>query len=116
MGAHFREPCRYEDLAEVAERLGLWHAASDRNNIEIAPAGATKASGLATLCAELGIPMSQVCAIGDAGNDAAMLRAAGLGVAMGNATPEARAAADEVTLTNAEDGFAEFVERRLLAG
>ncbi len=116
VGAHFREPCRYEDLAEVAERLGLWHAASDRNNIEIAPAGATKASGLATLCAELGIPMSQVCAIGDAGNDAAMLRAAGLGVAMGNATPEARAAADEVTLTNAEDGFAEFVERRLLAG
>lgn len=55
-----------------------------------------------------------MCAIGDGGNDAAMLREAGLGVAMGNAIPEALAAADEVAPTNAEDGFADFVERRLL--
>lgn len=114
VGAHFREPCRYEDLATVAEGLGLWHAASEAGNIEIAPAGASKASGLATLCSKLGIPLAQVCAIGDGGNDAAMLREAGLGVAMGNAIPEALAAADEVAPTNAEDGFADFVERRLL--
>lgn len=100
--------------APVAEGLGLWHAASEAGNIEIAPAGASKASGLATLCSKLGIPLAQVCAIGDGGNDAAMLREAGLGVAMGNAIPEALAAADEVAPTNAEDGFADFVERRLL--
>lgn len=115
VGAHFREPRLYGELAGTAERLGLWHAASSAESIEIGTAGSSKARGLSLLCSELGIPMSSVCAIGDAGNDAAMLREAGLGVAMGNATQEALAAADMTTSTNAEDGFAAFVER-LLAG
>ena len=113
VGARFRAPSGYEELASIAEGLGLWHAKSEAGNIEVAPAGATKASGLALLCDTLGVAMSQVCAIGDGGNDAALLREAGLGVAMGNAIPEALAAADEVALTNAEDGFADFVERLL---
>ena len=44
-------------------------------------------------------------AFGDSGNDIDMLRAAGIGVAMGNAEEEAKAAADFVTLANTEDGI-----------
>jgi hydroxymethylpyrimidine pyrophosphatase-like HAD family hydrolase len=43
-------------------------------------------------------------AIGDSSNDVEMLAAAGLGIAMGNASAAARAAADEVTASVREDG------------
>jgi 5-amino-6-(5-phospho-D-ribitylamino)uracil phosphatase len=62
-------------------------------------AGADKATGLATVCALLGIPLSDVLAVGDAENDVPMLHAAGLGVAVSDASPTARAAADR-TLTS----------------
>jgi hydroxymethylpyrimidine pyrophosphatase-like HAD family hydrolase len=45
-------------------------------------------------------------AFGDAENDAPMLEFAGIGVAMGNATDALKAMADEVTLSNDEDGIA----------
>jgi hydroxymethylpyrimidine pyrophosphatase-like HAD family hydrolase len=44
-------------------------------------------------------------------NDVPMLSWAGLGVAMGNAHPDAVAAADEVTVSNTEDGLARVLER-----
>ena len=50
-------------------------------------------------------------AFGDMPNDIPMLRWAGLGVAMGNAHPEAKAAADEVTAPNSDDGLARVLER-----
>ena len=53
-------------------------------------------------------------ALGDSGNDVAMLRAAGLGVAMGNAAPEVQKAADVVTDSVAEDGAALAVRRYVL--
>ena len=42
-----------------------------------------------------------------------MLRAAGLGVAMENASEEVQSCADEVTQTNDEDGVAQMIERVL---
>ncbi len=83
--------------------------------VEIMAEGVTKATGLATLCAHLGIAQEEVIAFGDALNDVEMLRWAGRGVAMGNAEDAVIAAADEVTATNAEDGVAQVVER-VLAG
>ena len=59
----------------------------------------------------LGITAADVVAFGDMPNDVPMLRWAGLGVAMGNAHPDAIAAADEVTATNADDGVARVLER-----
>ena len=53
-------------------------------------------------------------AIGDSGNDIPMLRAAALGVAMGNATREVKDAADAVTASNMEDGAAIAIERYIL--
>ncbi|MBQ2954785.1 MAG: HAD family phosphatase [Clostridia bacterium] len=68
------------------------------NNFEVNPAGVDKGSALAGLAERLGIPLSQTMAIGDNGNDAPMLRTAGCGVAMGNATEEAIRAAGHITL------------------
>ncbi|NIP74008.1 MAG: HAD hydrolase family protein [Gammaproteobacteria bacterium] len=55
----------------------------------------------------------QVIAIGDEANDLEMIRAAGLGIAMGNATPEVRAAADRVTADLDHDGVALALEDAL---
>ncbi|WP_342372851.1 HAD family hydrolase [Propioniciclava soli] len=78
--------------------------------LEVAREGVTKASGLASVCTHLGIDASEVMVFGDNVNDVEMLRWAGVGVAMGNATPEALAAADRVTLTNDADGVAQVIE------
>jgi Cof subfamily protein (haloacid dehalogenase superfamily) len=79
--------------------------------LEIVAENVTKAWGLASLCDVLGIQAREVVAFGDAPNDAAMLRWAGRGIAMANAYPAALEAADEVTLSNADDGVAVIVER-----
>lgn len=52
----------------------------------------------------------RVIAVGDEANDAEMIAAAGLGIAMGNATPELKALADQVTLDHDHDGLAEALE------
>ncbi len=75
------------------------------DNIEITASGVTKATGLTWLCKKLQIPLSDVVAFGDSGNDIEMLRAAGLGIAMENGEPEAKKAADVITRSNDNDGF-----------
>lgn len=87
---------------------------SGYDNLEINAADACKGDGLFHLCERLGIGREQVMALGDGDNDVSMLRFAGLGVAMGNAAPEVKAAADLVTETNNEDGVASAVERLVL--
>lgn len=81
--------------------------------LEVLAEGVNKAWGLARLCGELGIAREDVLAFGDAPNDAEMLAWAGRGVAMANADAEAREAADELTLSNDEDGVAVVIERLL---
>ena len=73
--------------------------------------GVDKANGIAEIAGPLGIPESDWVTFGDMPNDVPMLLRAGLGVAMGNAHPDALAAADEVTTTNADDGVARVLER-----
>lgn len=74
--------------------------------IEAIPLGTSKASGLSKVCADLGIDPSEVIAFGDAENDLEMVKFAGYGVAMGNACDALKDVANEVTLTNNEDGIA----------
>ena len=81
---------------------------------EVLPRGVNKGAGVAKLLARLGVPPSACLALGDAENDVEMLQLAGVGVAMGNAKPPARAAADVVVGTNDEDGVAEAVTRYVL--
>ena len=66
------------------------------------------------LASTLDIPLEETMAIGDASNDISMLRVAGLGVAMGQASRRVRATADVVTGSNAEDGLAQALETYVL--
>ncbi|HVW45086.1 MAG TPA: HAD family hydrolase [Amycolatopsis sp.] len=79
--------------------------------IEIAAHGITKATGLAEVAQRFGVSADRVIAFGDMPNDIEMLRWAGHGVAMANAHPAVRAAADEITGPNTEDGVAQVLER-----
>ncbi len=79
--------------------------------VEIMPRGISKATGVRDVAQPLGIADADVVAFGDMPNDVPMLLWAGLGVAMGNAHPEALAAANEVTAPNTEDGVARVLER-----
>lgn len=83
--------------------------------LEILPPGASKGAGLRWLLDELGVPPERVMAIGDGENDIEMLHMVGVGVAVGNANPLAKAAADYVVASNDDDGVAEAVERFVLA-
>ena len=64
----------------------------------------------------LGIAPAEIVAIGDNHNDIGMIRYAGLGVAMGNAHEEVKAAADCVTLSNAEEGVVVVIEKLIQEG
>jgi Cof subfamily protein (haloacid dehalogenase superfamily) len=75
---------------------------------------ANKGTALLEFSRLLAIPLGQIAVIGDGGNDVAMFERAGLGIAMGNASDEVRRAADRITGSNREEGFAEAVERIVL--
>ena len=54
----------------------------------------------------MGYKKEEMIAFGDGHNDASIVKYAGIGVAMGNAVDDLKAIADEVTLSNEEDGIA----------
>ena len=79
-------------------------------NIELNIAAANKGDALLALCDKLGIAREETVAFGDGTNDLSMLRAAGVGAAMGNADFAVKAAADTVCDDNEHDGVAKFIE------
>jgi Cof subfamily protein (haloacid dehalogenase superfamily) len=74
--------------------------------LEATRLGVNKGSGLHRLAAHLGIPVERIAVIGDGGNDVSMFQVAGLAIAMGNALPEVKAAADVIAPTNDAGGVA----------
>lgn len=109
----FRDPAlRLEAMRTLAERFpDLAVTSSIPMNVELNSLDARKGVALAQLAACLGIPRAETMAFGDDLNDLSMLRAAGIGVAMGNACPEAKAAADTVTESCDDNGVAKALER-----
>lgn len=83
-------------------------------NIEVNPRGINKATALATVCRRLDLTMENVMAVGDSLNDIAMIKAAGCGVAMGNAQERVKEEADWITGTNVEEGVAQAIYRWVL--
>lgn len=79
------------------------------SNLEFTKAGIDKSVGLRYVAELLQIPMEETVAVGDSENDIEMLKAAGLGIAMGNALVHVKEAADAVTLSNEEEGVAAAV-------
>jgi hydroxymethylpyrimidine pyrophosphatase-like HAD family hydrolase len=82
--------------------------------IEAVPSGVSKGRSVARLAEHIGISREETIAVGDNENDLTMVEWAGLGVAMGNATPQVKSAADWVAPSVAEDGVAEIVEQFIL--
>ena len=105
-----RDRCR-----ELLEGDDVVITNAERSTMEFTARGIDKGQGVARLAQILGIDNDQTIAVGDAENDLSMLRSAGLGVAMGNALPEAVAAADVQVADNDHDGVAEAIRRYLLA-
>lgn len=105
------------DVRRFAQRyghLGLRFLSFAEGWYDILRADADKAAGMDKLLELLGIAWDETAAFGDGGNDADLLRAAGLGVAMANGSAELRALADLVAPAADEDGVARVVEQYLL--
>ena len=104
------------DLEPLAQRLGVEITFSSKRYLEFMPAGVNKGVGLMRLAEMLGIPMSEVIAVGDSANDLSMIQAAGLGVGVANVTDDVRPHCDGALETTGMDGaFEELVERYLEA-
>ena len=73
-----------------------------------------KGLGLKKLGEYLGITKDEMIACGDAGNDLSMVKYAGMGVAMGNATDDVKENANYITASNDEDGIAKVIEKFIL--
>lgn len=73
---------------------------------DVVPEGSNKAVGIQHLLVHYGIDPKETIAFGDGGNDIEMLRYVGIGVAMGNASDEVKAAADFVTTSVDDEGIA----------
>lgn len=82
--------------------------------VDVQPDCRGKAEALRLLHERHGIPAERVVAVGDAGNDLPILSAVGLGVAMGNATPDVKRVAKRVIGTNNSPALAELIETLFL--
>lgn len=98
-----------------AADLPIEVTSSGEDNVEFTARGVHKGSGLAGLAQLLGVAQSQVVAVGDHHNDLEMLRWAGMGVAVANAIPEAKAAAARVTVSNDEAALDAVVRTIILS-
>jgi Cof subfamily protein (haloacid dehalogenase superfamily) len=87
---------------------------SQRYYLDVTHPLANKGDGVRSIAKQLGVPLEEVAVIGDGPNDVAMFEAGGLSIAMGNAEPAVRRAADHVTGANNDGGFAEAMERFVL--
>ena len=77
---------------------------------DVVPANSSKPAGIRATLERYGIAPEDSIAFGDGGNDASMLQMCGIGVAMGNASPDAIAAADYVTDDVDHDGIARALD------
>lgn len=101
-------------LAQALEPMvSVSHASRTHQLLEIAPAGITKATGLAGLVADWDSEAGQVVAFGDMPNDIPMLRWAGWGVAVAGAHELVLAVADEVVPDPEADGVAHWLRENL---
>lgn len=116
LAAFSRDPSRLQRIREALCAYDLTFTSAFPFNLEIMARGSGKGRCIDFLCRYLGLAREQVMAFGDNTNDAEMLQAAGVAVAMGNAVDALKHAADIVAPANSEDGEAQIIERMVLGG
>ena len=89
-------------------------ARSQSYYLDVTPPGIDKGVAVAELMRRCGVDPAEVVTIGDMDNDVPMFRRSGFSIAMGNGSAAAKEAAQAVTGSNDEDGFADAVERLIL--
>lgn len=105
------------ELVPAVEQILKQHPLADRFDFirseptlfELLPKGACKGAVLPRLAEHLGISPRKIVAVGDYYNDVSMLQQAGLGIAVENAVPEVKAAADHVTVSNRQHAIARII-------
>ena len=109
---------QYYDAVWVASReLGrAVHVEANRNEVMLLPPGASKGAGLLLLLKSEGLSPRNLLSFGDAENDASLLGAAEVKVAVANAVEGLKAMADYVTPEQGPAGVANFIERHLVGG
>ncbi len=112
-----------DDLDRVAQcekdvqQAGGSHISAARSQpyyLDVTHPQANKGEVVLSLSRLLNIPAAQIATIGDMPNDVLMFKQSGVSIAMGNASPEVRAAATYVTSSNQEEGFANAIEKFVL--
>lgn len=102
-------------IKKIVEKIGAEKCSavpfSDIPWYKIAPVSASKESAISFLSDYLKISTEEMVAFGDDYSDIGMLKLCGTGVAMGNAIEPVKQIADEITLSNDEDGVAVFLEK-----
>jgi Cof subfamily protein (haloacid dehalogenase superfamily) len=101
---------------QVALSSSAFVARSQRYYLDITHPLANKGVALTEIAKLLGIPLTEIAAIGDGSNDVAMFERSGLSIAMGNASPQVKRKADFATDSNRHDGFAKAIEQFILGG
>lgn len=109
-----REVSQREEFKAKFSHLPLTFAYAEIASLECSKKGISKASGLRSLCDYLGIEVSRTIAVGDSDNDLAILKEAGLAIAMGNSTENALALADVVVNDNDHGGCVQAINNYLL--
>lgn len=99
--------------ATIAEMSLALDIIFNRESLMILPQGLNKATGLKLALEELGITARSVVGVGDAENDAAFLEMCGVSVAVANAIPSIREAADMVTAHGYGTGVEELIAKVL---
>ncbi|KAA9031637.1 Cof-type HAD-IIB family hydrolase [Niallia endozanthoxylica] len=104
-----------DDLIDVQEAIQRMFTEVDCKalnelRLDIVPVRVSKLNGLLYLAERLGISRNEIVCIGDDSDDIEMIEAAGLGVAMGNASVEVKRAADWITRSQNQQGVAYMVK------
>jgi hypothetical protein len=116
VSADFEVLARCEREVRTALADNAFVARSQPYYLDVTHPLANKGTALTEIAKLLGVPLAEVAVLGDGGNDVAMFERSGLSIAMGNASPEVQQAADFVTDSNGEEGFANAIERFILGG
>jgi Cof subfamily protein (haloacid dehalogenase superfamily) len=107
---------RCEKDAQDVLGAGASAARSQPYYLDVTHPDANKGTVVTTLSKLLSVPASEIATIGDMPNDVLMFRKSGLGIAMGNASPDVQAQADVVTASYEDEGFAKAIEQFVLHG
>lgn len=110
----FERLARCERDLRIALTNDAFVARSQPYYLDITHQLANKGAALSELAKLLNVPLAEIAVVGDGGNDVAMFERSGLSIAMGNAEPAVQRAADFVTDSNREEGFANAIARFIL--